>query len=62
MNAQITYMPLTEEIRLETFGSPDFSGFPGNFLSDGHSVYSRGTRLKFWGLPRKRVGYVRELP
>ena len=33
--------PLTEEIRLKIFGSPDMPVFPATLLSDGHSVYSR---------------------
>ena len=33
--------PLTEEIRLKIFGSPDMPVFPATLLSDGDSVYSR---------------------
>jgi len=34
-------IPLTEEIRLKTVGSPDFSGFPKSFWVTGISIYSR---------------------
>ena len=45
--------PLTEEIRLKIFGSPDLPDFRVYLLSDGDSVYSHRNSfdLKFWGLP-----------
>jgi len=40
MCTYIVYLPLTEEIRLEIFGSPDVDDFPITLLSDGDYVYS----------------------
>jgi len=61
--------PLTAEIRLDTFGTRDLSGFPINLLKDGDSAYPTEQLfgilkncLKFWGLPWKRVWYVLGLP
>jgi len=49
--------PLTEEIRLQIFGSPDYHFFPGFLLSDGDSVYSRENSIFFFlnvtGIPVK---------
>jgi len=54
-----TYIyPLTEEIRLKIFGSPDLFVFLIDLLSCGNFVYSRET---FWGFPWKRVWCVRGL-
>ena len=39
--------PLTQEITLKTFGSRDLSVFLIDLLSDGDSVYSAKTHLKF---------------
>jgi len=47
--------PLTEGIRLETFGSPDYPVVLDSLLSDGDSVDSNKNLLKFGGLLRKRV-------
>jgi len=44
-----TYIyPLTEEIRLKIFGSPDMPVFPATLLSDGDSVYSRENPFEIW--------------
>ena len=57
----IWYIPLTEEIILKISGSADWTFFPSTLLSNGDSVCSRETCLKFLGLPRKRVWYVQGL-
>jgi len=46
-------MPLTEEIRLKIFGSPDLSDCRVDLLGDGDSVYSRETLLEILGTPEK---------
>ena len=47
----------------ETFGSPNLSVFLIDLLSAGDSVYTReNLRVKIWGLPWKRVWYVRGFP
>jgi len=43
------------------FGSLDLPQFWVDLSSDGDSLYSIEICLKFWGLPRKRVWYVRGL-
>ena len=42
------YMPLTNEIRLEIFGSRDVSIFLMDLLGDGNSVYSRENSFEIW--------------
>ena len=60
----VSYDPLTEKTMIEC---PDWTVFPSTRLSDGDSDYTGSpfthvkTCLKFWGLPRKRVWYVRRL-
>ena len=51
---------LTEEIRLEIFGSPHLPDFWVDLFSNWDSVYS-SENLEFWGFPRKRFWYVRGL-
>jgi len=57
---QNTGLPLTEEIRLQIFGSPDFF-FPDlsvlliDHLSDGDSVYSGETSFRFFGESRENM-------
>ena len=46
--------PLTEDTRLQIFGSPDLSSFPGHSLSDGDSVYSRENLFRILGTPETR--------
>jgi len=46
-------MPLTGEIRLKIFGTPDMPVFPATLLSDGDSVYSRENLLEIVGTPEK---------
>ena len=46
--------PLTEEIRLQIFGSRDLTIFSLDLLRDGDPK----TCMKIWGLPWKRVWYV----
>jgi len=59
--------PLTEEIRLEIFGSPDLSGFRSVGFPDrsfewrGLHLHTWNFCMKIWGLPWKRVWYVRGL-
>jgi len=50
--AKKTYV-LTEEIRLQIFGSPDLSVFLIDLLSDRDSVYSSENLLKILGSPMK---------
>jgi len=45
--------PLTNEIRLQIFGSPDLSVFLIDLLSAGDSVYSRENVLEILGTPVK---------
>jgi len=45
--------PLTEEIRLQMFGSPDLSVFLIDFLSDGDSVFPRENLFEIVGIPMK---------
>jgi len=55
-HTQLTpHNPLTEEIRLQIFGSPDLSVFPIDLLSDldRDSVYSREILFEIWGIPVK---------
>jgi len=47
------YSPLTEEIRLKTFGSPDMPVFPATLLNGGDSVYSRENLVEIFGTPYK---------
>ena len=47
-----TRRPLTEEIRLEIFGSRDLSLFLRDFLSDEDSVYTRENLYENLGTPR----------
>ena len=58
-------MPLTEEIRLEIFGSQDSPVFPAFFRSDGDSVYSRENSFEILRTPEKtcliRTGTLRKL-
>ena len=46
-------MPLTEEIRLTIFGSPDLPHFRVDLLCDRDSVYSRENSLENLGTPVK---------
>jgi len=46
-------VPLTEEIRLQIFGSQDLSDFPIDLLSDGDSVYSRENSFEISRTPVK---------
>jgi len=46
-------MPLTEEIRLEIFGSQDSPVFPLFFCIDGDSVYSHEILFEILGTPEK---------
>jgi len=46
-------MPLTEEITLKIFGSPDMPVFPATLSSAGDSVFSRETLFKILGTPEK---------
>ena len=48
-----TQNPLTEEIKLKIFGSPDYPVFLDSLLSYGDSVYSHGTLLEILGTPEK---------
>jgi len=48
-----TYMPLTEEIRLKIFGSPDLSVFLIDLLTGGDSIYSRENSFEMFGTPVK---------
>ena len=41
--------PLTEELRLQIFGSPDFTVFLSTLLSDGDSRLTRENLFKFGG-------------
>ena len=43
--------PLTEETRLEIFGSADLPDFRVDFLSDGDFVYSRENSFEILGTP-----------
>jgi len=43
--------PLTEEIRLKIFGSPDLSVFLKDLLSDGDSLYPRDNLFEVLGTP-----------
>jgi len=45
--------PLTEEIRLKIFGSPDYPVFLDSLLSDGDSVYSSQTLFEILGTPEE---------
>ena len=45
--------PLTEEIRLEIFGFPDYPVFLDFLLSDGDSVYSHEKLPEILGTPEK---------
>jgi len=54
--------PLTEEISLKIFGCRGLTIVSLDLLSDRDSVYTREPRMKIWGLPWKRVWYVRGLP
>jgi len=49
----ISMIPLTDEIRLEIFGSPDYPDFLDSLLSDGDSVYSSETFFEILGTPEK---------
>jgi len=55
-------LPLTEEIRLEFFGSRDLTIWSLDLLSDRDSVYTHENLYENWGLPRNGVWYVRGLP
>ena len=48
-----TQNPLTEQIKLNTFGSPDDPVFLDSLLSYGDSVYSHGTLFEILGTPEK---------
>jgi len=47
--------PLTEEVRLKIFGSPDNPVFLDSLLSDGDSVYSTENQFEILELRRKLV-------
>jgi len=47
------FYPLTEELRLEIFGSPDLSIFFTDHFSDGDSIYSSEEFVEFLGNPVK---------
>ena len=49
------------QIFSKMFGSPNYPVFPNSLLSDGDLFYSTQTLFRIWGLPRKRVWYVRGL-
>jgi len=53
--AHVRDLTITEEIRLQIFGSTDTPIFPATLLSDGDSVYSRENLLDIWGTPEKNV-------
>jgi len=61
MNLSVLYIcifshrlsPLTEEIRLRIFGSPDYPVFLDIHLSDGESVYTRENPFAVLGTPKK---------
>jgi len=46
-------LPVTEEIRLKMFGSPDFPVVLDSLLNDGDSVYSSENLLEILGTPEK---------
>jgi len=46
-------IPLTEEIRLQIFGSRDLTRKPLHLLSDGHSVFTRGNSYENLATPMK---------
>jgi len=45
--------PLTEEIRLQMFGSGDLPDFRVDLLSNGDYIYSRETLFEILGTPEK---------
>ena len=51
--ACVPVQPLTEEIRLKIFESPDLSVFLIDLLSHGDSVYSRENLFEILGSPEK---------
>jgi len=55
-------LPLTEEIRLKLFASPDLSVFLIDLWVSGTPFTQLKLCLKLWGLHSKRFWYVRRLP
>jgi len=54
---------LMDEIRFKMFGSPDsLQKSVVSFEWRGLRLLTLNTCLNFWGIPIKRVGYVRGLP
>jgi len=57
-----SFIPLTEEIRIKIFGSRDLTISSSNFNLTGTPFTRLETCMQMWGLPWKRVWYVRGLP
>ena len=50
---QYCRVPLTEELRIEIFGSLDLPDFRVDLLNDGDAVYSRENLFRILGTPVK---------
>jgi len=56
------HLPLTEDVRLQIFGSPDYPVFQSFLWSDGDFVYSRENLFEILGTPVKTCLNVKGTP